>query len=314
MASGAAACLSGQVRRWLFMKRYASQALRSDRGCCMPLKTYGCLRRFAVSNAHALLLVFGGGSALGLLSWRGAGAAADAWLASARHGRGQDVGGVCIGVLRALFALPQACTAAPLWSGAAERGPMLCCSCSEALSYDIACLLGFRPASKECSGHSVSLQYGSTSCLTRQLLCIHAAWALCLRSAAVAPAQGGQHCLYDGARPVMAAAALRCKRVYLAGHGAGGALAAAFAALLHTWQDAPQVLAQARACAGACTLLSACNCDSAEQLCHRFSVCRMATNNMALCGCLGQSTSMSAWCIPVVMGWLRQGPAHHPPL
>ena len=73
----------------------------------------GCLHRFAVSNAHALLLVFGGGSAVGLLSWRGAGAAADAWLASARHGRGQDVGGVCIGVLRALFALPQARPAAP---------------------------------------------------------------------------------------------------------------------------------------------------------------------------------------------------------
>jgi hypothetical protein len=52
------------------------------------------------------VLVFGGGSPAGLLSWRGAGAAADAWLAHARHGRGQDVGGVCIGVLRALFALP----------------------------------------------------------------------------------------------------------------------------------------------------------------------------------------------------------------
>ena len=70
--------------------------------------------------------------------------------------------------------------------------------------------------------------------------------SLCVRSTAPAPAQGGQHCLYDGARPVVAAAALRCKRVYLVGHGAGGALAAAFAALLHTWQDAPQVLAQVR--------------------------------------------------------------------
>ena len=73
-----------------------------------------------------------------------------------------------------------------------------------------------------------------------------AACILCATSAATAPAQGAQHCLYDGARPVVAAAALRCKRVYLVGHGAGGALAAAFAALLHTWQDAPQVLAQVR--------------------------------------------------------------------
>ncbi|KAK9822482.1 hypothetical protein WJX81_000481 [Elliptochloris bilobata] len=143
------------VRGWGFHWEGSSAAVERRGGTHQP-------SWFAFSNAHAVVLVFGGGSTLGLLSWRGAGAAADAWLASARHGRGQDVGGVCIGVLRALFALPP----------------------------------------------------------------------------------GGQHCLYDGARPLVAAAALRRKRLYLAGHGIGGALAAAFAALLHTWQDAPQVLAQ----------------------------------------------------------------------
>ena len=90
-----------------------------------------------------------------------------------------------------------------------------------------------------------------------------------MRSAAPAAAQGGQHCLYDGARPVVAAAALRCKRVYLAGHGAGGALAAAFAALLHTWQDAPQVLAQVGAHVGPCLLPSTTRgCASATPVCH----------------------------------------------
>ncbi len=64
-----------------------------------------------------------------------------------------------------------------------------------------------------------------------------------LRPGAAPRAQGGQRCLYDGAR---AAAALRRKRLFLAGHGPGGALAAAFAQLLHTWPDAPAALAQAR--------------------------------------------------------------------
>lgn len=165
------------MRRWV----HVTSAEGAD-----VTERYGALRRFAVSNAHALLLVFGSGSALGLLSWRGAGAAADAWLASARHGRGQDVGGVCIGVLRALFALPQA-RPVPLTPGAAERGRMLHCSCCGALSYGIECPLGFRPASRECSGHSATVlcpQHGSTCCLTHQLPCTYAAWAL-----RVSPAQ-----------------------------------------------------------------------------------------------------------------------------
>ena len=103
-----AACLRCKVQRLTSGSASLHSCSAGDAARCSQTP---CLHRFAVSNAHALLLVFGGGSALGLLSWRGAGAAADAWLASARHGRGQDVGGVCIGVLRALFALPQARTA-----------------------------------------------------------------------------------------------------------------------------------------------------------------------------------------------------------
>jgi len=66
------------------------------------------------------------------------------------------------------------------------------------------------------------------------------------RYGAAPHAQGGQRCLYDGARAAAAAAALRRQRLFLAGHGPGGALAAAFAQLLHTWPDAPAALAQAR--------------------------------------------------------------------
>jgi len=94
---------------WYFFLQVVKYHAASFQKTCTALAyrpALGARARFAFSNAHAAVLVFGGGSPAGLLSWRGAGSAADAWLAHARHGRGQDVGGVCIGVLRALFALP----------------------------------------------------------------------------------------------------------------------------------------------------------------------------------------------------------------
>jgi len=83
---------------WYFFLQVVKYHAASFQKTCTALAyrpALGARARFAFSNAHAAVLVFGGGSPAGLLSWRGAGAAADAWLAHARRLHWRAARAVC---------------------------------------------------------------------------------------------------------------------------------------------------------------------------------------------------------------------------